>query len=279
MRDRLVAILVGLTVAVVALYGIPRAYFVADLVHDSESRSVERSADLISRLLAERQNSTVPGAVTESALEPLLDPDEAIEYVSPSGETTVAGDIERTGADDISATRSIAGGGRLTVWRSGAVVADRVSDALLPLVILGAGLLLAAAVVGAWLARRLSRPFAELAAVAEDIGQGRFDVEVPHYSVPEAEAIGDALRRGAAQLDALLQRERDLAVNASHELRTPIAALRLELEDLSMWPQTPPEVAEELRRYIPELKRLSAAVTQYLDTAREQRQADTGLDG
>ena len=34
MRERLVAILVGLTVAVVGLYGIPRAYFVADLVHE-----------------------------------------------------------------------------------------------------------------------------------------------------------------------------------------------------------------------------------------------------
>jgi len=278
MRERLVAILVGLTVAVIALYGIPRAYFVADLVHDSEVRSVERSADLISRLLAERQNSTVPGAVTEGSLEPLIGPDEAIEYVSPDGSTTVAGDIERTGADDIAATRPLAGGGRLTVWRSSDLVEDRVSDALLPLVLLGVGLLIAAAVVGAWLARRLSRPFIELAAVAEDIGRGRFDVEVPHYAVPEAEAIGDALRRGGAQLDLLLQRERDLAVNASHELRTPIAALRLELEDLSMWPQTPPEVADELRRYIPELKRLSAAVTQYLDTARDQRRADAGLD-
>ena len=278
MRDRLVAILVGLTVAVIALYGIPRAYFVADLVHDSEVRSVERSADLISRLLGERQSSTVPGAVTESALEPLIGPDEAIEYVSPGGATTLAGDIERTGADDISATRSLAGGGRLTVWRSGAVVEDRVSGALIPLVLLGVGLLVVTALVGAWLARRLSRPFIELAAVAEDIGRGRFDVEVPHYSVPEAEAIGDALRRGGAQLDMLLQRERDLAVNASHELRTPIAALRLELEDLSMWPETPPAVADELRRYIPELKRLSTAVTHYLDTARDQRRGDAGLD-
>lgn len=279
MRDRLVGILVGLTVAVVALYGVPRAYLVADLVHDGEVRKVERSADLLAVLISERQASGTPGAVTEASLEPLLNTAERVEVVSPDGTTTRAGDgaSERT-PDDVSVTRRLEGGGTVTLSRSGTLVEERVSDAVLPLVVIGLGLLVAAAVVGWLLARRLTRPFAELAVVAEEIGAGRFDVDVPHYSIPEAEAIGDALRRGAHRLDEIVQRERDLAVNASHELRTPIAALRLELEDLSMWPQTPPEVADELRRYIPELKRLSAAVTQYLETARDQRRADAALD-
>jgi signal transduction histidine kinase len=277
MRERLVTILVGLTVAVIALYGIPRAYFVADLVHDSEVRKVERSADLITVVLAERQATSTSGPVTERFLESFLHEAESIEYVAPDGAVTVAGAVvERKTPEDISVTREVQGGGRLTMWRSGALVEERVSDALLPLVLLGVALMLAAAVVGFLLAKRLSRPFAELASIADDIGTGRFDVEVPHYSVPEAEAIGDALRRGAMRLDELVQRERALAVDASHELRTPIAALRLELEDLALWPQTPPEVADELRRYIPELTRLSAAVTQYLDTARDQHRPDAG---
>ena len=46
----------------------------------------------------------------------------------------------------------------------------------------------------------------------------------------------------------------------------------LELEDLALSPQTPPEVADELRSYIPELTRLSEAVTHYIDTARGQRE-------
>ena len=277
MRERLIALFVGLTVAVLALSGIPRAYAVADLVHASELSKAERSADLIAVVIEER--GAAGGAVTEASLEPLLHSAESIEYVAPAGTVTRAGTAaQRPSPDDISVNRQIPGGGRLTLWRSGDVVEDGVSDAVLPMVLLALALLIAAALVGSVLARRLSRPFAELATVADDIGQGRFDVEVPHYAIPEAEAIGDALRRGASRLDELVERERSLAVNASHELRTPIAALRLELEDLAMWPQTPPEVADELRGYIPELKRLSAAVTQYLDTARDQRRANNDND-
>ncbi|GAA4112441.1 hypothetical protein GCM10022415_07210 [Knoellia locipacati] len=273
MRERLIALFVGLTVAVLALSGIPRAYAVADLVHVNEQSKAERSADLIAVVIGERASSR--GAVTEASLAPLLDSAESIEYVAPGGTVTRAGTAaQRPSPDDISVSREVPGGGRVTLWRSGDVVEEGVSDAVLPMVLLALALLIAAALVGSVLARRLSRPFAELATVADDIGQGRFDVEVPHYAVPEAEAIGDALRRGAGRLDELVERERSLAVNASHELRTPIAALRLELEDLAMWPQTPPEVADELRGYIPELKRLSAAVTQYLDTARDQRRAN-----
>ncbi|WP_404385040.1 HAMP domain-containing protein [Knoellia locipacati] len=279
MRERLVAILVGLSVAVVGLYGIPRAYLVADLVHDSEVRKVERSADLIAVLLTERLAAAEPTRVTTDDLEPLLIEGESIEYVAPDGSLARAGTpLARQAAQDISVTRELTGGGRLTLSRSGELIEERVSDAVLPLVLLGAGVLLAAAVVGWVLARRLSRPFAELASIADDIGKGRFDVEVPHYNVPEAEAIGDSLRRGARRLDELLQRERDLAVSASHELRTPIAALRLELEDLAMWPQTPPDVADELRSCIPELTRLSEAVTHYIDTARDQRRPDADAD-
>ncbi|CAN7313638.1 histidine kinase dimerization/phospho-acceptor domain-containing protein [Knoellia sp. LjRoot47] len=276
MRERLIALFVGLTVAVLALSGIPRAYAVADLVHANELSKADRSADLIAAVITER--ASTGGVVTEVSLDPLVQRDESVEYVTSGGAVTRAGTLtQRPSSDDISVTRTIPGGGRLTLWRSGDVVEESVSDAVLPMVLLAVALLLASALVGSVLARRLSKPFAELASVADDIGEGRFDVEVPHYAIPEAEAIGDALRRGASRLDELVERERSLAVNASHELRTPIAALRLELEDLAMWPQTPPEVAEELRGYIPELKRLSAAVTQYLDTARDQRRASNGF--
>ena len=107
------------------------------------------------------------------------------------------------------------------------------------------GLVLLAAVTGFLLAKRLARPFGELADAADHLGQARFDVALPHYSIPEAEAIGAALRRASTQLDSLVEREREFAANVSHQLRTPVTALRLTLEDLSMWPETPPTVAAE----------------------------------
>lgn len=94
---------------------------------------------------------------------------------------------------------------------------------------------------------------------------------MPSYSVPEAEEIGASLRGAAGRLDGLVRREREFAANASHQLRTPVTALRLGLEDLTLWPETAPEVREELGRSIAELDRLSAAIDELLDLARGRR--------
>jgi signal transduction histidine kinase len=269
MRDRLVVALVGITVAVIALYAVPRAYVIADLVQRQEVRKIERSVDLLAVLMEEREASG--RAVTEDYLAGLLNEAEHIEYVEPDGTTVSAGEPPPGADSDISITRELDGGGTVTLARSGELVDQRVSDALIPLIVIGLGLLVAAALFGNLLALRLARPFSELAGRADQIGHGRFDVEIPHYKIPEAEGIGQSLRQAGAQLDVLLRREREFAVNASHQLRTPITALRLELEDVSLWPQTPPDVAEHLRGLLGELDRLSEAITELLDLARGHR--------
>lgn len=53
-------------------------------------------------------------------------------------------------------------------------------------------------------------------------------------------------------------------INASHDLRTPIAALRLTLDDLALWSETPATVAEQLRRASGELDRLASGVEELL---------------
>ncbi len=270
MRERLVAALVGMTIAVIALYGIPRAYLLADLVQQQEERKVERSVDLLAVIVAERSHDRAP--VTEGYLSRLLNAAEGIRYVAPDG-TVVSAGVEPSGdGSDIVMTRDLASGGTVTLARSGALVDRRVSDALLPLVVLGLVLTGLSAVGGFWLARRLARPFQELAGAAARLGSGRFDLEVPHYSVPEAERIGSALRESSEQLEELVRREREFAVNASHQLRTPITALRLELEDLAQWPETPDTVSAELELALTELDRLSDAITELLGLARGRRQ-------
>jgi signal transduction histidine kinase len=111
----------------------------------------------------------------------------------------------------------------------------------------------------------------ELAAYAERIGRGDFDVDVPRYDVPEADAVGRALRASAHDLGTLVRRERDFAAHASHELRTPITATRLEIEDLALSSQPSPEVASRLSAALGQLDRLSATVAEMLDASRESR--------
>lgn len=277
MRERLVFVLVGLTVAVIALYGVPRAYVLADLVETQELRKVERSADIAVHLVEVADLNDVP--VDAALLEGVLHEGEGILLVPTDGSEDVQVGVPGRTDDDLAVTRRLEGGGTLTLYRSASLVQDRVSAAILPLVLIGLGLVLAAVIAGMLLARWLSRPFRDLAAAAERLGTGRFDLDLPPQRVPEADQVATALNESGRRLERLLAHERELAVHASHELRTPVAALRLELEDLASWPQTDPEVATELTLAVGQLDRLSASVTRLLDQAREgRREGETEVD-
>ncbi|MCW2831757.1 MAG: hypothetical protein JWP31_2449 [Aeromicrobium sp.] len=91
-----------------------------------------------------------------------------------------------------------------------------------------------------------------------------------------ASRLTRALERAASHVEGMQRRDHAVTVTASHELRTPITALRLSLEDLTLWRQTPPDVADELKRSIGELDRLSAAITRLLDVHHEDALAERG---
>lgn len=268
MRDRLVIAFVGLTVAVIGLYGIPRAYFLADLVREQQKTTVAGTATALAALAGER--TAAGGSVDAGLLESGLTGADRVEFSVDDTETLAVGEsVDDEGG--IVETRILPDGSTLRLSVSGDTVSKGIRDAITPLVLLGLALAVGSAVFGLGLARRLSRPFQELADYSRDLGHGRFDIEVPSYAVPEAEAIGASLRNAAGQLDELVRREREFAANASHQLRTPITALRLSLEDLSLWPETAPGVRAELELGLGELDRLSSAIDELLDLARGQR--------
>ncbi len=268
MRDRLVLAFVGLTVAVIGLYGVPRAYFLADLVRDQARTSLTGSAAVIEDLVTERTRGG--GEVDAELLRGALSAADRIELDRPGQSALVVGD-SAPGAGGVTVSRRLNDGATLRLSMSGESIGASIRTALKPLILLGLALAFAAAVLGALIARRLSRPFQDLAAFSRELGHGRFDIDVPSYAVPEADAIGASLRGAAGQLDDLVRREREFAANASHQLRTPITALRLSLEDLTLWPETDPAVAEELGHGLDELDRLSGAIDELLDLARGRR--------
>jgi signal transduction histidine kinase len=97
----------------------------------------------------------------------------------------------------------------------------------------GLVLVLAAVVVARVVARQMSRPVVEAADVAERLADGELDARVVPAGPPEVVELGRGLNRLGDRIEHLLASERELIADLSHRLRTPITALRLEVDGLA----------------------------------------------
>jgi signal transduction histidine kinase len=82
------------------------------------------------------------------------------------------------------------------------------------------------------LARRLGRPLRHLARVAERIGQGQLSsrAELGRHQPGEVGVLADALNDMAARIEKQLADQRELVAAVSHEIRAPLARLRVIVE-------------------------------------------------
>ncbi len=77
---------------------------------------------------------------------------------------------------------------------------------------------------------RLNRPLERLATGAKALGEGDFSARTEPSGVPEIDQTAAALNASAVRLSDLVEREREMSANTSHQLRTPLTGLRLTLE-------------------------------------------------
>jgi len=119
--------------------------------------------------------------------------------------------------------------------------------------------LLAAAFIATALARWVSRPLGSLEAAAHHLGDGDFTASAPATAGPqEVRTLATNFNRMAARLEALVTGHQAMMADVSHQLRTPLAALRLRLDVLAL--QAPAQLAEELAGAQGEVARLSRMV-------------------
>ncbi|GGN49194.1 two-component sensor histidine kinase [Streptomyces kronopolitis] len=133
-----------------------------------------------------------------------------------------------------------------------------------------------AAAVGIRSSRRLAYPMEALAATAGRLEDGELSARAGVSGLPEADAVATALNRAAARIEELLRRERAFSADASHQLRTALTRVRLELESglaeggaAKREPSTEPDPRGALRTALASLTAMETTIEDLLSLARD----------
>src|SRR6202042_1533587 len=159
------------------------------------------------------------------------------------------------------------------------IAAGRGAEATTIVAALMAGALILAAWLAAVLAARLARPVEELAEAAARVGAGDPRPLARRYGVADLDQVADGLDSSARRLSSLLAADRELAVDASHQLRTPLTALSMRLEEMIAAADDPDVVREEGSAALTQAERLADVVTQLLSPARRPGAVSAELTG
>jgi signal transduction histidine kinase len=127
------------------------------------------------------------------------------------------------------------------------------------------------------LARRTARPVAELAEVAGRLGTGDPRPVGRRYGVTELDQVADGLDSASRRVTNLLTADRELAIDASHQLRTPLTALSMRIEEMIASADDPDVVREEGTAALAQAERLADVVSQLLSPARRVGAGSAGL--
>lgn len=274
MRRRIIVLAVTAAILAISLFGVPLAAFLARFNWDDARTDLERVATTAALAVA-NDRTQLPIAPSGTQLGLYSATGELLIGAGPAtADRTVLIAMFRGEVDvdeykeQILVAVPIMDRGTLT----GVVRAVRShNEARIRTVLMWLALLaLAVAAVGVtWLlarrmAGRLARPLEDLSAAAKVLGDGDFTVRTKKSGVPEIDSVGTSLDSTAQRIGDTLDRERAFSANASHQLRTPLAGLRLQLEAALESPHDPKpairmgiEAADRLERTVNDLLALA----------------------
>jgi signal transduction histidine kinase len=277
MRRRLVFAIAGVATIAVVLLAVPLALILQRSNRDEALLRLQRDAAAATRQI-DLAGSGDPVELPPSS-DALAVYDRSGRRIAGAG-PALAPPVVRT-ALRTGRSADVAADGRLVVAVpilagervSGALRAERSDDdatddtqaGWLALAGIAAAIVAGAVLAALLLGRRLARPLERIAGEARRLGDGDFSVRTPRTGVPEVDEVAVALDATARRLDDLISRERAFSADASHQLRTPLQALRIELEAIELRDGAPPELAAALAQ----VDRLQATIDTLLAVARD----------
>jgi len=133
-----------------------------------------------------------------------------------------------------------------------------------------------------WAASRVTRPVGQLAAAAQEVAAGNWNVRVPVNSADELGALAEAFNRMTLEIvqqrEQLVQTERvaawrELARRLAHELKNPLFPLQLTVENMVRAREQSPEQFDEVFRegsstMLAEIANLKAIISRFSEFSR-----------
>lgn len=310
MKWRLFLVIAGVLTLVLLGQDLPLARYLRSAEHDRVVASLERDAFILAGG-AEAVLTADPGA-QQSQLTASVElygrrTGARVIVVDEAGELVVASDTTEPGADFsnrpeiIAALRghpaegtraseqagtdlsyvavpildgaTVRGAVRITFPKS--VIDERVARLQRGLVLVFAISIVAAMAAALLVSNQLGSPLARLRRRTERLAAGDFTARADEHSGPkEIRVLAASFNTMTERIDELVQRQRSFAGDASHQLRSPLTALRLQLEQAAA-SSDPAVVSDRIDSAIGATERLQRLIDGLLMLARSS--ADTSV--
>lgn len=265
MRGRILrAILIAVAVTALVL-GVPLGIASLRLVESLNREALAARAQQIATTL---DDELVNGRTLDLQQVELL--------VPPNGLLTVElpGQRPRTlgaplGTDQIVESAPLIQQGRVTLAEDAGPTRTRQTQVAVLVVLVIALTVAVGAAVAVITARRLANPLRYVAERASRLGAGDFRLDPRRYQLMELDMVAEALDTSATALAQLVQRERELVGDVSHQLRSRLTALQLRLE--TMVGVDDEEIASDAQAALEQAERLADTLDELLAAAREAR--------
>jgi len=237
----------SITSIVVLAFLVPLAVLIRDLATDRALNAAEREAQTVARFASTIDGGPESIASLDATLSAARDTSVVLSDGSVLGAGLPAG-IDLTAARErgqayrqaldegqaviVPVLRGAGGPWVIVVAVPAAALTQGVAAAWLILGVLGVALIGLAFVVADRMGRAVVGPISDLVEATHRLGRGELTVEVEPGGPSELAAVGAAFNNLTGRVSSLMDRERETAADLSHRLRTPLTALKLDIEAL-----------------------------------------------